>query len=97
MIIFAQNFLKRNSFAHSNVTDLHFLELHNSIKNTLWKPRQSVVVDLPGQAKIKQQCETMYCTHSQRLEWYATSERTVHYTCTYKTQGRGSEHAGHQL
>ena len=37
----------------------------------------------------------VYCTHSQKQDWYATSERSVHYTCTYKIQG--SEHAGHQL
>jgi len=39
----------RHSFVHSNVTDLHSSELHNSIKNTLWKPRQSVVVEVPGE------------------------------------------------
>jgi len=41
--------LMRHSFAHSNVTDLHFSELHNSIKNTLWNRRQSVVVEVPGE------------------------------------------------
>jgi len=51
MIIFAQNFLIWTSFAHSDVTDLHLLELHNSIKNTLWKPLQMVVVEVPGEAR----------------------------------------------
>ena len=51
IIIFAQNFLIRNSFPHSDVTDLHFLELDNSIKNTLWKPHQTVVVNTSGQAR----------------------------------------------
>ena len=41
--------LMRHSFAHSNITDLHFSELHNSIKNTRWKPRQTIVVEVPGE------------------------------------------------
>jgi len=32
----------------------------------------------------EQQCDTVYCTHSQRPDWY---ERSVHYTCTYNIQG----------
>ena len=36
-----------------------------------------VVVEPPGEAETEEQCETVYCTHSQQSEWY---ERFVHYT-----------------
>ena len=82
---------------HSFCSDIHLqaLKLGSSIQKTIRQLCQEVVVKVSGEAETKQQCETVYCTHSQKPDWYATSERSVHYTRTYKN--RGSEHAGHQL
>jgi len=44
--------------------------------------------------ETKQQCETVYCTHSQRPDWY---ERSVHYTCMYNIQGAWACRALHVM
>ena len=63
---------------------LQVYKLGGSTQKIIRKFSQVVVVEPPGEAETKQQCETVYCTHSQRPDWY---ERSVHYTCTYNTQG----------
>jgi len=37
----------------------------------------------PQGSSVKRLC-TVYCTHSQRPDWY---DRFAHYICTYNTQG----------
>ena len=70
-------------------SDIHLqvLKLGGSIQKTIRQLGQAVIGKEPGEAETKQQHETVYCTHSQKPDWYATSERSVHYTHTYKIQG----------
>jgi len=71
---------------HSFCSDMRLQgsKLDGSIQKTIWQLSQVIVEKEPGEAETKQQHETVYCTHSQKPDWYATSERTVHYT--YKIQ-----------
>ena len=55
----------------------------------MWQLCQAVVGKEPGEAG---DC----VLYSQKPDWYATSERIVHCTCTHTKYG-GSEHAEDQL
>ena len=76
---------------HSFCSDIHLqaLKLGGSIRKTIRQLGQVVFGKVPGEAETKQQHdhETVYFTRSQKPDWYATSEGTVHYTRTYKIQG----------
>jgi len=65
--------------SESFCSDMHLqsLKLGGSTEKTTRKLCQAIVVEVPGEAETKQQCETVYYTHSQRPDWY---ERSVHYT-----------------
>jgi len=65
---------------------LQVYKLGGSTQKIIRKFSQVVVVEPPGEAETEQQCETVYCTHSQRPDWH---ERSVHYTCSYIQCTRG--------
>jgi len=76
---------------HSFCSDIHLQasKLGGSIQKTIWQFGQAVVGKVPGEAETKKSSMRLYvyCTHLQKPDWYAKSERTAHYTRIYKIQG----------